>query len=75
MHETFRSAVLWSVALDRTEQSAEIEGIMFTARGGTHSYVVGSPTGYTPWPPSGTVEVNRERFGVRVKYTPVGPRP
>ena len=64
----------WSVALDGSEQSAQEDGILFAVHSGTHSYVVGSPPGFTPTPASGSVEVKRDRIDVSVKFTPPGPK-
>lgn len=64
----------WSVALDGTEMSAEVDVIMFTVHNGTHSYLVGSPLGFVRSPVTGTVELKGERVDVKVKFSPAGPK-
>ncbi|MGA7649416.1 MAG: hypothetical protein WBW40_01745 [Thermoplasmata archaeon] len=65
----------WSVGLDGTEMSAEVDVIMFTVHNGTHSYVVGSPLGFVPSPAMGEVELKGERIDVKVTFAPPEPNP
>jgi DNA-binding beta-propeller fold protein YncE len=64
----------WSVALDGTEESAEVDVIMFTVHNGTHSYLVGSPLGFVPSPVTSKVELKGERIDVKVTFAPPGPK-
>ncbi len=63
------SGTSWSVTLAGTSQSSTTTTIVFTVTDGSYSYTVGSVTGYSASPSSGTVTVSNANTGVSIAYS------
>ncbi|MHB8548343.1 MAG: protease pro-enzyme activation domain-containing protein [Thermoplasmataceae archaeon] len=63
------SGTSWSVTLGSSTQSSTGSTISFTEPNGTYSYTVGSVSGYTSSPSSGSVTVSGANQGVSVTFT------
>ena len=65
------SGTSWSVTLDGTPQSSTTSSIAFTKANGTYAYSVGSVSGYTVSPSSGTVTVAGAAKSVSITFTAI----
>ncbi len=59
----------WSVTVDGATASSSSSTIVFAEPNGTHGYTVGAVPGYSPHPPSGSVNVSGGPVQVSVTYT------
>lgn len=59
---------LWSVTLGASTQNSTVGNITFAEENGTYSFTVGSMSGYSPTPPSGSVRVAGNIIQVSVSY-------
>ena len=63
------SGASWSVTLNGSTQSSTAATITFSEANGSYSFTVGTVSGYTASPPSGTVKVNGASTGQAVTFT------
>lgn len=67
------SSTSWSVTLSGTTLSSTTDSIVFTEANGTYPYTVGSVSGYSASPASGSVTVSGAAQTVPVTFTSVAP--
>ena len=65
------SETLWSVTLNGTTESSIKDTITFKVPNGTYSYSIGSISGYTVSPQSGTVTVKDANVSVSITFTQI----
>ena len=65
------SGTSWSVTLGGSTLSSTTNTITFSEVDGSYSYSIGSVTGYTVSPSSGTVTINGADVNTAITYTPV----
>jgi len=65
------SSTLWSVTLNGLTLSSTTNTISFDEPNGTYSYIIGSITGYTSSPSSGTLTVYGANVNVAITFTPI----
>ena len=63
------SGTSWSVTFNGNTQSSTSTSIQFSVPNGTYSYTVGSVTGYSVSPSSGSVTVNGAAQSIGITYT------
>ncbi|MEM0138946.1 MAG: hypothetical protein QW100_04430, partial [Thermoplasmatales archaeon] len=61
----------WSVTLNGVTLSSSRNSIVFSEPNGTYSYTIGSISGYTATPSSGSITVNGAPFSESIAFTPV----
>jgi len=64
-------STLWSVTLNGNTESSTSSLITFTIPKGTYSFTIGSVTGYTVSPSSGSLTVNGSNVNEAITFTPV----
>jgi len=62
---------LWSVTLNGTTESSTTDTIAFSVPNGTYSFTIGSVTGYTISPSSGSITVNGANVNQAITFTSV----
>ena len=67
------SGTSWSVTLNGTTLSSTTTAIVFTEANGTYPYTVGSVTGYTATPASGSIGVSGRAQSVPITFTSIPP--
>ena len=63
------SGASWSITLNGTTKSSTTNTITFSVPNGTYSYTIGSISGYTALPSSGTIMVNGANVNVAITFT------
>ena len=65
------SGTSWSITLNGTTESSTTGTIAFTEPNGSYSYTVGTVTGYTPFPPSSTINVSGDPVSTNIIFTSI----
>jgi len=67
------SGTSWSVTFNGTTESSSTNTITFSVPNGTYSYTIGSVSGYTASPSSGSITVNGANVNQAITFTSVTP--
>ena len=67
------SGTSWSVTFNGTTESSSTNTITFSVPNGTYSYTIGSVSGYTASPSSGSITVNGANVNQAITFTAVTP--
>jgi hypothetical protein len=67
------SGTTWSVTLNSVLGSSSTASVVFTEANGTYTYTIGSVSGYTPSPSTGSVNVSGASQSVPITFSPLTP--
>ena len=62
------SGTSWSVTFNNQTQTSSTDSITFTSPNGTYNYTIGSVSGYSSLPSSGTVTVNNANEIINISF-------